>query len=71
MDKVKWYTDSEGNTSMLRVMLMPVLIVGLIAVLAGVVAMFLNNSMAIGVIGAGAGMVSVALASKAWQKTKE
>ena len=69
--KTKWYEESPGNTSMLRVMLMPVLIVGLVVVLSGTVAMFLNNPYSVGAIGAGSGIVSIGLASKAWSKVSE
>jgi len=68
---MKWYEESEGNVSTMRILALLAGITGIITVLAGVVAMFIglgNSGIALSV---GAGIITVALGGKALQKMSE
>lgn len=66
-----WYHDGKGHISSLRLIVVPSAILGQFVVIAGVVAMFMNNPAAVAAMGVGAGMVASSQAAKAWQKGKE
>ena len=64
---MKWYQDSEGNTSSMRIMAMFSTVTGCIAVVGGVVGMFLGHPESVAIAGVGAGMAGLGEVAKAWQ----
>lgn len=66
----KWYQDREGGTSSMRIIAMFCAITGCIAVLAGVVGMFLQLPESVAIAGVGGGMVGFGEFSKAWQASR-
>ncbi len=71
MDTKKWYEFKKGQTSAMRVIAMLCAVTGCIAVLSGVVAMFLSIPESIGIAGVGAGMAGLGEIAKAWQSKGE
>ena len=69
--KVKWYEQKEGQTSTIRIIAMLGAITGCIAVLSGVVAMFMNIPESVAIAGVGASMAGVGEVAKAWQARGE
>jgi hypothetical protein len=67
----KWYEESPGVVSSLRVILMGVVILGGLTIGAGIIGFFLRFADSSLIIGAGSGMISLALASKAFQANAE
>lgn len=67
----RWYQDDIGNTSSLRMIVVPAAIVGILIAVSGAVAMFFDLSAAGTAMATGAGMVATAQAAKAWQKSSE
>jgi len=67
---MKWYQDSEGNTSSMRMMAMIATVTGALAVLGGVLGMFLGRPDAAAIAAVGAGMGGVGEVAKAWQAQK-
>ena len=70
-EKSRWYEDDQHNTSALRLIVLPSAIIGVLVVVAGVMGMFLSLQAASIAMTTGAGMVAVAQAAKAWQKSNE
>jgi len=68
---IKWYEKAEGNTSAMRIIAMICAVTGCIAVLGGVIGMFLRIPESVAIAGAGAGMAGLGELSKAWQASKE
>ena len=69
--KRKWYQDDEGNTSSLRLIVIPSAIIGQLVVIFGMIALFMNKPDAVGAMGVGVAMVGLAEGAKAWQKVSE
>lgn len=67
----KWYERSEGNTSAMRIIAMICAVTGCVAVLGGVVGMFLRIPESVAIAGAGAGMAGLGELAKSWQAQKE
>ena len=70
-NKRKWYQDDEGNTSALRLIVMPSAIIGQLVVISGMIALFMGYTDAVGAMGVGVAMVGLAEGAKAWQKQGE
>ena len=68
---MKLFQDDKGNTSALRVIVVPGAMVGIVIALAGAVAMFLNLPASAAGMATGAGVVTAAMGAKAWQKANE
>jgi len=68
---MKVFQDNQGNTSALRLIVVPGAYVGFAMSLAGAVAMFLSLPAAGTAMATGAGMVASAAGAKAWQKHSE
>ena len=66
-----WYLDHTGKSSTMRIIAMMSSAVGCLAVLSGVVALFLRIPEAVAMSAIGAGMTGLGEISKAWQKSKE
>lgn len=66
-----WYQDNQGNTSAMRIIVVPAGILGMLTVAAGVVAMFLQLQDAAVALTVGAGMIATAQGAKAFQKKYE
>ena len=66
-----WYLDHTGKPSTMRIIAMMSSVVGCLAVVAGVVALFLRIPEAVAMSAIGAGMTGLGEISKAWQKSKE
>lgn len=66
-----WYKTETGKTSTMRIVTMLSTVVGCIAVLAGVVAMFMRIPESVPIAGVGAGMAGIGEISKAWQAKGE
>ena len=64
---MRWFEDVQGNTSSMRIMAMLSTVTGCIAVLGGVVGMFLGHAESIAIAGVGAGMSGLGEVAKAWQ----
>ena len=64
---MKWYQDSEGNTSSMRILAMMSNITGCLCVIAAVVGFFLRHPETIALAGIGAGMTGLGELAKAWQ----
>lgn len=71
MDTKKWYESKSGHTSTMRILAMLCGVTGCMAVMAGVVAMFMSIPESIGIAGVGAGMAGLGELSKAWQSKGE
>jgi hypothetical protein len=67
----KWYEESPGVVSSLRVILMGVVILGGLTIGAGIVGFFLKIPDSSLIIGAGSGLISLSLAAKAFQANAE
>lgn len=70
MPGLKWYHDGEGNVSTIRILAVWGAGLGTALIVSGIVAMFLQNQMAITAMGTGAGLMGVGEAMKAWQAQK-
>lgn len=70
MPGLKWYHDAEGNVSTMRILAVWGAGLGTALIVSGVIAMFLNNAMAVAAMGTGAGLMSIGEAAKAWQAQK-
>ena len=68
---VKWYEKKEGEISSIRIMAMMSVATGNLAVVSGIVAMFLRISDGVLMAGIGAGMTGVGEIMKAWQAKTE
>ena len=68
---MKWYQDSKGNISTIRILAMAAGAVGITISLSGTVAMFLGIAAAGTALTVGAGILATALGAKAWQKMNE
>ena len=66
-----WYLDHTGKPSTMRIIAMMSSVVGCLAVISGVVALFLRITEAVAMSAIGAGMTGLGEISKAWQKSKE
>ena len=64
---MKWFQDSDGNTSSMRIMAMMSSITGCLCVIAAVVGFFLRHPDTILLAGVGAGMTGLGEVAKAWQ----
>lgn len=64
---MKWFQDLQGNVSSMRIMAMMSTTVGCLAVVAGVVAMFMGINESIAIAGVGAGMAGLGEIAKAAQ----
>ena len=69
--KSRWYEDDAGNSSSLRILVIPAGFVGLFTVLCSIVALFLKLPDAVSLAGIGAALVATAEGAKAWQKQSE
>ena len=67
----RWYQHTDGGTSSMRIMAMMSTAVGCLAVLAGIIAMFMRVPESIVIAGVGAGMAGLGEVSKAWQQRNE
>ena len=63
---MKWYQDSEGNTSSMRIMAMIATVTGAGVVIASMVALFLGIE-STGIAGVGAALAVPGEIVKAWQ----
>ena len=63
----RWYTDTTGKVSAMRILAMMGGTVGCVAVLAGVIAMFARIPESVPIAGIGAGMTGLGELAKAWQ----
>jgi len=63
----KWYQDGEGNTSSMRIVTMLSTVTGCVAVVGGVVGMFLGHPESTVIAGVGGGMTGLGEIAKAWQ----
>ena len=68
---MSWYKNKEGKTSAMRIIALVCAITGCIAVLSGVVAMFLKIPESVPMAGIGAGMAGLGEVAKAWQSKGE
>lgn len=68
---MSWYKNKEGKTSAMRIIALVCAITGCIAVLSGVVAMFLRIPESVPMAGIGAGMAGLGEVAKAWQSKGE
>ena len=68
---MKWYQDSKGNISAMRILAMAAGVTGITIALAGTVAMFIKIQMSGTALTVGAGIIASALGAKAWQKISE
>ncbi len=68
---MKWYHDSKGKPSTMRIVTMFAGITGCVAVLSGIVAMFIGLTEAVPIAGIGAGMTGLGEVAKAWQSKGE
>ena len=68
---MKLFEDDKGNTSVMRVVIVPSVCVALAMCIAGGVAMFLNLPASAAAMATGAGVVTAAMGAKAWQKANE
>jgi len=64
---VKWFEDTQGDVSSMRIMAMLSTVSGCIAVVGGVVGMFLGHPESVAIAGVGAGMAGLGEVAKAWQ----
>ena len=71
MSKIKWYEKSAGNTSAMRIIAMMCAATGCLAVLAGVVGMFMGIAESVAIAGVGGGMAGLGEVAKAWQARGE
>ena len=71
MERVKWYERSQGHTSAMRIIAMVCAVTGCLAVLSGVVGMFMRIPESVAIVGAGAGMAGIGEIAKAWQASGE
>ena len=71
MSKTKWYEKSQGNTSAMRIIAMMCAATGCVAVIAGVVGMFMSIPESVAIAGVGGGMAGLGEVAKAWQARGE
>ena len=71
MNKIRWYEKSAGNTSAMRIIAMRCAATGCLAVLAGVVGMFMGITESVAIAGVGGGMAGLGEVAKAWQARGE
>ncbi len=67
----KWYEQSEGNISSMRIIAMLCAVTGNIIALAGAVAVFIGKPEGIGLASIGAGMATLGGMTKAYQARGE
>ena len=68
---MKWYEDSKGNVSAMRILSMLSGVTGILIVLSGTIAMFLNLTTSGTALTVGAGIIATALGTKMGQKYAE
>lgn len=66
-----WYLDHTGKPSTMRIIAMMSSAVGCLAVLSGVVALFLRIPEAVAMSAIGAGMTGLGEVAKSWQAGRE
>lgn len=64
---MKWYEDNDGNVSSMRIVTMISTITGCLAVIGGVVGMFMGHAESVAIAGVGGGMSGVGEIAKAMQ----
>jgi len=70
--RTKWYEESPGVTSWLRVFLTPVIGVGIGAVVCGCVGFLIGNHPdSAAIVASGCGLLSLSFGAKAWQAQAE
>jgi hypothetical protein len=67
---MKWYQDSDGDVSSMRIMAMMSSATGCVCVIAAIVGFFLRHPDTILLAGIGAGMTGLGEVAKAWQASK-
>ena len=68
---MSWYKDRKGKTSAMRIIAMMCAATGCVAVIAGVVGMFMAIPESVAIAGVGGGMAGLGEVAKAWQSKGE
>jgi hypothetical protein len=68
---MKWYEESEGVVSAMRIMAMIAVCAGVIVCMCGAVGMLLHIPESVAIAGSGAGVIGVAIGAKAYQTKNE
>ena len=68
---MSWYKNKDGKASAMRIIAMMCAVTGCLAVIAGVVGMFMSIPESVAIAGVGGGMAGIGEVAKAWQSKGE